>query len=151
MRYGPARPLFLDREEVSMRVAVFSSKPYDRNSLASANAAFGHDLTFLEPRLDQATVVLAAGYPAVCVFVNDQIDAAVLAGLSRGGTRLVALRSAGFNNPTPFSWNGKRRQRRRKQPGDAYAISGSAAHARYPLLRRRTNHQEWQASCQMTH
>ena len=53
--------------------------------------------------------------------------------------------------PTPFSWNGKRRQRRRKQPGDAYAISGSAAHARYPLLRRRTNHREWQASCQMTH
>jgi len=81
-----------------MRVAVFSSKPYDRNSLASANAAFGHDLTFLEPRLDQATVVLAAGYPAVYVFVNDQLDAAVLAGLARGGTRLVALRSAGFNN-----------------------------------------------------
>jgi transposase len=53
--------------------------------------------------------------------------------------------------PTPFTWNGKRRQRRRKQPGDAYAISGSAAHARYPLLHRRTNYQEWQASCQMTH
>jgi len=53
--------------------------------------------------------------------------------------------------PTSFTWNGKRRQRRRKHPGDAYAISGSAAHARYPLLHRRTNYQEWQASCQMTH
>jgi hypothetical protein len=53
--------------------------------------------------------------------------------------------------PTPFTWNGKRRQRRRKHPGDTYAISGSAAHARYPLLHRRTNYQEWQASCQMTH
>jgi transposase len=42
--------------------------------------------------------------------------------------------------PTPFTWNGKRRQRRRKHPGDACAIGGSAAHARYPLLRRRTNH-----------
>lgn len=81
-----------------MRVAVFSTKSYDRKSLTSANAAFGHDLTFFEARLDQATVVLAAGYPAVCVFVNDQLDAAVLAGLAKGGTRLVALRSAGFNN-----------------------------------------------------
>jgi transposase len=53
--------------------------------------------------------------------------------------------------PTPFTWNGKRRQRRRKHPGDTYAIGGSAAHARYPLLCRRTNHQEWQTSCQVTH
>ena len=53
--------------------------------------------------------------------------------------------------PTPFTWNGKRRQRRRKHPGNAYALGGSAAHARDPLLRRRTNHEEWHIPWQMTH
>jgi D-lactate dehydrogenase len=81
-----------------MRVAVFSTKPYDRSFLTTANAAFGHEMTFFEPRLTIETIVLAAGYPAICAFVNDVLDRPVLQGLSGGGTRLVALRSAGFNN-----------------------------------------------------
>lgn len=81
-----------------MRVAVFNTKPYDRRFLSEANTAFGHDLHFLEPRLDAATASLAAGHQAVCVFVNDCVDAQVLETLAAGGTRLVALRCAGFNN-----------------------------------------------------
>ena len=81
-----------------MRIAVFATKPYDRSFLTEANAAFGHELVFFEARLDEATVPLAAGTPAVCVFVNDRLDAAVLDRLAAGGTRLVALRCAGFNN-----------------------------------------------------
>jgi D-lactate dehydrogenase len=81
-----------------MKVAVFSSKPYDRQFLEAANASFGHELHFLEPRLTVDTASLAAGYPAVCAFVNDQLNAPVLELLSRSGTRLVALRSAGFNH-----------------------------------------------------
>ncbi len=81
-----------------MRIAVFSTKPYDRLFLGEAAAAAGHDLTFLEPRLDRSTVRLAEGFPAICVFVNDTLDAAVLEMLAAGGTRLVALRAAGFNN-----------------------------------------------------
>lgn len=81
-----------------MRVAVFSTKPYDREFLAAANREAGHDLEFLEPRLSAQTCRLAEGFPAVCVFVNDQLDAHVLLSLSRGSTRLVALRCAGFNN-----------------------------------------------------
>lgn len=81
-----------------MRVAVFNTKPYDRRFLAEANADFGHELRFLEPRLDRATAVLARGHAAVCVFVNDVVDAEVLAALAEGGTQLVALRCAGFNN-----------------------------------------------------
>lgn len=81
-----------------MRVAVFNTKPYDRRFLDEANAAFGHDLHFLEPRLEPATAALAAGHGAVCVFVNDIVDAEVLEALAAGGTRLVALRCAGFNN-----------------------------------------------------
>jgi D-lactate dehydrogenase len=94
-----------------MRVAVFSTKEYDRQYLreAVANGASGphgnrhdqhgrHDLTFLDVRLGHETAPLAAGYEAVCLFVNDVVDAQVAETLSRGGTRLVALRCAGFNN-----------------------------------------------------
>lgn len=81
-----------------MRVAVFNTKAYDRRFLTQANAGFGHDLHFLEPRLDAATAPLAKGHEAVCVFVNDVLDAGVLKALASGGTKLVALRCAGFNN-----------------------------------------------------
>lgn len=81
-----------------MQVAVFSSKAYDRQFLEAANAGFGHGLRFLEPRLAAETARLAEGCPGVCVFVNDQLDRAVLEALASGGTRLIALRCAGFNN-----------------------------------------------------
>jgi D-lactate dehydrogenase len=81
-----------------MRIAVFSTKPYDRTFLVEAATAAGHQLEFLEPRLDRSTARLADGFPAVCVFVNDTLDAEVLQRLAAGGTRIVALRAAGFNN-----------------------------------------------------
>ncbi|MCX5494246.1 2-hydroxyacid dehydrogenase [Kaistia dalseonensis] len=81
-----------------MRVAVFNTKPYDRQFLNEANVAFGHELVFFEPRLDETTAPLAHGFAGVCVFVNDVVDAAVLAVLQAGGTRLLALRAAGYNN-----------------------------------------------------
>src|SRR4051795_9050451 len=80
-----------------MHIAMYSTKPYDRRSFEAANAA-GHDLRFLEPRLTAATAVLAHGAAAVCPFVNDDLGAPVLEALAAGGTRLVALRCAGFNN-----------------------------------------------------
>ena len=61
-----------------MRVAVFSTKPYDRTFLERANGGFGHELTFFEPRLTSETSSLADRFPAVCVFVNDILDAPVL-------------------------------------------------------------------------
>jgi D-lactate dehydrogenase len=81
-----------------MRVAVFSSKPYDVDSLRAANEGHDHELLFLEPRLTPATVSLARGCDAVCAFVNDNLDASVLQSLSEEGVRMVALRSAGFNH-----------------------------------------------------
>ena len=81
-----------------MRVAVFSTKPYDRQFLEAANARLGHELHFLEPRLTAETARLAEGFAGVCVFVNDQLDRPALEALAAGGTRLVALRCAGFNN-----------------------------------------------------
>ena len=81
-----------------MKVAVFSAKRYDRELLAAANADAGHELVFFDDLLETSTVALTADCGAVCVFVNDRVDAPVLAALAAGGTRLVALRCTGFNN-----------------------------------------------------
>lgn len=81
-----------------MRVAVFSQKPYDREFLLAANEGHGHELIFFELHLNPTTAALARGFPAVCAFVNDCLDAIVLESLAESGTRLIALRCAGFNN-----------------------------------------------------
>jgi len=81
-----------------MRVAVFSTKSYDRNSLETVNQGFGHELMFYEARLTCDTYALAKDFPAVCVFVNDRLDNSVIEELAEGGTRLIALRCAGYNN-----------------------------------------------------
>lgn len=83
-----------------MQVAVFSTKSYDRRFLDAANAAAGHPhaLRYLEARLTRDSAALAAGAGAVCAFVNDALDRPALEALAAGGTRLVALRSAGFNH-----------------------------------------------------
>jgi D-lactate dehydrogenase len=81
-----------------MKTAVFSARRYDKTMLASANENAGHALLFLEDRLTEATASLAAGCDAVCVFVNDSVDANVLAVLAAQGIRLVATRSTGYNH-----------------------------------------------------
>lgn len=80
-----------------MNTAVFSTKSYDREFLTAANAGHEHRLTFLEPRLTIESVTLAHGFECVCCFVNDQVNAQVIERLAGGGTRLIALRCAGFN------------------------------------------------------
>ena len=81
-----------------MKVAVFSTKPYDRTFLSARNQQYGHDLNFLNPGLDLQTVALANGFPAICVFVNDLVNRPILETLASSGTHLVALRCAGYNN-----------------------------------------------------
>ena len=81
-----------------MRVSVFSTKPHDRRSLEAANQPGLHRLNFFEPRLSVSTAPLAAGADAVCVFVNDSVDAGVIAQLRDHGVRLLVLRSAGYNH-----------------------------------------------------
>ena len=80
-----------------MKVAVFSTKNYDREFLTEANAG-RHGLKFFEPQLNLETASLAADFAAVCVFVNDHLNAAVIERLVAGGSRLLALRCAGYNN-----------------------------------------------------
>lgn len=73
-------------------------KPYDRRFFDEAIAQTSHKITYLEPRLTPETAALANGHPAVCAFVNDVLDRTVLEQLSQGGTKFIALRSAGFNH-----------------------------------------------------
>ncbi len=81
-----------------MKVAVFNTKSYDRTFLTAANVGGQHEFVFFEPHLTLETSVLAAGFPAVCAFVNDCLDAKTLGAIAEKGVRLLALRSAGFNH-----------------------------------------------------
>ena len=80
-----------------MKVTVFGAKNYDREFLSAANAA-RHEIHFFEPHLNEETVGLAVEFKAVCVFVNDRVNAAVIAKLASLGVQLIALRCAGYNN-----------------------------------------------------
>ena len=80
-----------------MKVAVFNTKRYERRSLEAAAAGKGIEFTFLEPRLETQTALLASGHEVVLIFVNDVADREVLEKLAAGGTRFLATRSAGFN------------------------------------------------------
>jgi D-lactate dehydrogenase len=81
-----------------MQIAFYSTKSYDRAAFDVANVRHGHSITYFETRLTKDTVVTASDYPAVCAFVNDELGADILTELHVSGTRLIALRSAGFNH-----------------------------------------------------
>jgi D-lactate dehydrogenase len=80
-----------------MRVAIFGAKNYERRLLDELNAKHKHDLIYFEPLLGPDTVSMGSGFPAVAVFVNDQVNADVLKQLAAGGTKLVTTRSTGYN------------------------------------------------------
>ena len=83
-----------------MKTAVFSARPYDRRFLDEArrSAGFAVEFVYFDAALAADTAALADGCQAVCVFVNDRLDADTLAALSRSGVGAVLLRCAGFNN-----------------------------------------------------
>ena len=80
-----------------MKVACFSTKSYDRQSFNRALPDFGHSFSYFEVKLDLHTISLANGHQAICSFVNDHIDEAVMKKLNQLGIRLIALRCAGYN------------------------------------------------------
>ena len=86
-----------------MKIAVFSTKPYDEEYLSAANEGHGHELRFYEARLTPNSAPLAEGCDAVCAFVNDDLSSQVLGMLKEMGIELIALRSAGFNHVDMYS------------------------------------------------
>lgn len=81
-----------------MKVAVFSTKSYDKEYLDQANASGAHELFYFEASLSNKTVKLTEKFDAVCVFVNDTIDAEVIDELAANNIKIIVLRCAGFNN-----------------------------------------------------
>ena len=81
-----------------IKVAFYDTKPYDRPSFEKYGNLHGIEYKFLETKLNEDTAELAHGCKAVCVFVNDTVTAAVIGKLYKYGVRLIALRSAGYNN-----------------------------------------------------
>jgi D-lactate dehydrogenase len=81
-----------------MRTLIYSSQTYDRESFLGAQVPPDIGLHFQPARLTLDTVALADQYEVVCPFINDDLSAPILEQLAAGGTRLIALRSAGFNH-----------------------------------------------------
>jgi D-lactate dehydrogenase len=86
-----------------MKIAVFSTRSYDReffSAAAATSAAFNlsHHFLYHDVPLQLETLSLTKGCDAICAFVNDHLDRAILESLKREGVQLIALRSAGYNN-----------------------------------------------------
>ena len=81
-----------------MRIAFFDTHSYDKASFTKANEAFGYEIDFRDYKLTENTALTAHDYDAVCVFVNDVVNAEVISILTECGVKLIALRCAGFNN-----------------------------------------------------
>lgn len=120
-----------------MKLAFFDCKPYDIPGFEKHLANTGIEVKYFEPNLNIDTVSLAAGFDAVCVFVNDTVDAAVAEQLHRLGVKAIVLRCAGFNNVDIKACQGKLRVFR----VPAYSPYAVAEHAMALLLtiNRRTH------------
>jgi len=81
-----------------MKIAFYDAKPYDRVWFDEYVIEYGYKIKYIESRLSLETAILAKGYDAVCVFVNDTVDKDVIDELSEMGVKVVLLRCAGFNN-----------------------------------------------------
>ncbi|QZN97483.1 2-hydroxyacid dehydrogenase [Symbiopectobacterium purcellii] len=81
-----------------MKIAIYSTKQYDRKFLEKANLQFGYELEFFDFMLSAQTAKTAVGSQAVCIFVNDDGGREVLTELAQLGVKTLALRCAGFNN-----------------------------------------------------
>ena len=81
-----------------MKIVFFDTKPYDQAAFEKANLNGEFVIKFFDARLTADTADLAKGADAVCIFVNDKVDAEVIDRLYALGVRMIALRCAGFNN-----------------------------------------------------
>lgn len=81
-----------------MKIAVFSTKRWVRDSFEKTNKAYSYELTYFDARLGPETAMLARGHDAVCAFVNDEVGAEVLDTLAAENVGIVAMRCAGYNN-----------------------------------------------------
>ena len=120
-----------------MKLAFFDTKSYDIPGFDRYGIPAGVEIKYFEPNLNRDTVTLATGFDAVCVFVNDTVDAVVVDKLCQLGVKAIVLRCAGFNNVDIKACEGKLRVFR----VPAYSPHAVAEHAMALLLtiNRRTH------------
>ena len=82
----------------TIKIAFFDAKEYDKQSFTDSNSSGEFDIKYYETRLSEDTCRLAEGCDVVCVFVNDDVNKAVIDKLYEMGVKLIALRCAGYNN-----------------------------------------------------
>ena len=83
---------------MAFKIAFFGAKPYDIASFDKVNEKYNYDIRYYKGHLNPNNVVLTQDTDAVCIFVNDTADAAVIDAMVDNGVKLLALRCAGFNN-----------------------------------------------------
>lgn len=81
-----------------MKIAFYSTKPYDKIWFEPLAEQYGFEISFLEAKCDEHTIYLASGHDAVCIFVNDNMTAGMIDALYSMGMKAILLRSAGFNH-----------------------------------------------------
>ena len=81
-----------------LRIAFYGTQPYDRKTFDKINEDFGFEIKYFLANVHHDNLILSKGCQAVCVFVNDNIDADTIAQFKENGVKLIALRCAGFNN-----------------------------------------------------
>lgn len=81
-----------------IKLAFFDAKPYDIESFNKANAGYGFSIKYFKFHITSDNVMLARGYDAVVIFVNDTVNSDMIRDLKENGVKLIALRSSGFNN-----------------------------------------------------
>ena len=81
-----------------MKVAIFDTHNFEKKTLLEASKKFNHELVFFEVRLTETTLSLAMGFECICIFTSDRLNHNLIQQLAAGGTKLIALRSAGFNH-----------------------------------------------------
>ncbi|WP_373954501.1 2-hydroxyacid dehydrogenase [Vibrio pomeroyi] len=80
-----------------LNIAFFSSKSYDEKSFNLAKGELNAEFHFHDFRLTITTAKMAHDNEVVCAFVNDDLSRDVLEILAQGGTKLIAMRCAGFD------------------------------------------------------
>ena len=88
-----------------MKIAFYTTKPYDRIWFEPMAKQYKMELLFLEAPCRPNTLDLAAGCEAICIFINDYINEAMIRQLCAMEIRAILLhvkaillRSAGFNH-----------------------------------------------------
>ena len=84
--------------EPKIKTYFFDTHSFEKKHFCEANLDAAHEFIFFEGKLTEKSAILAKDYPCVCAFVNDHLDENVLKILAQNGTKLIALRSAGYNH-----------------------------------------------------